>query len=118
MIQDDKLHDDVKGRVAPSLFRMALESAAKRSHYARQSISGVERTVAEEQWQAAKTTRQRLALAVLGDAKADVSGWLAAQPGRKNVLDIGNAEAHGKVDKLSKADVRDLEQAVTDVVGS
>lgn len=117
MIQDDKLHDDVKGRVAPNLFRMALESAAKQAHYARQSTSGTERLVAEEQWQAAKTTRQRLALAVLGDAKADVSSWIGAQPGRKNVLDIGNAGAHGKVGKLSKADVRDLERAVADLVG-
>lgn len=118
MIQDDRLHDDVKGRVVPNLFRMALESAAKQAHYARQSMAGTERTVAEEQWQSAKTTRQRLALAVLGDAKADVSGWLGAQPGRKNVLEIGNAGAHGKVGKLSKADVRDLERAVTDLVGS
>lgn len=107
----------MKGRVAPNLFRMALESAAKQAHYARQSTSGTERLVAEEQWQAAKTTRQRLALAVLGDAKADVSGWIGAQPGRKNVLDIGNAGAHGKVGKLSKADVRDLVRAVADLVG-
>lgn len=118
MIHDDKLHDDVKGRVAPNLFRMALESAAKQAHYARQSMSGTERFVAEGQWQAAKTTRQRIALAVLGDAKADVSSWIGAQPGRKNVLDIGNAGAHGKVGKLSKADVRDLERAVADLIGA
>ncbi|MGW0157825.1 AAA family ATPase [Mycobacterium sp. NPDC003323] len=118
MIQDDKLHDDVKGRVAPNLFRMALESAAKQAHYARQSLAGTERTIAEEQWQAAKTTRQRLALAVLGDAKADVSSWIGAQPGRKNVLDIGNTGAHGKVGTLTKADVRDLERAVADLVGA
>lgn len=118
MIQDDKLHDDVKGRVAPNLFRMALESAARQAHYARQSLAGTERTVAEEQWQAARTTRQRLALAVLGDAKADVSGWIGAQPGRRNVLDIGNAGAHGKVGTLTKTDVRDLERAVADLVGA
>lgn len=118
MIQDDKLHDDVKGRVAPNLFRMALESAAKQAHFARQSLSGTQRFDAEGQWQAAKTTRQRLALAVLGDAKADVSSWIGAQPGRKNVLDIGNAGAHGKVGKLSKADVRDLERAVADLIGA
>lgn len=118
MIQDDKLQADVKGRVAPNLFRMALESAAKQAHYARQSVAGTERAVAEEQWQAAKTTRQRLALAVLGDAKADVSGWIGANPGRKNVLDIGNTGAHGKVGTLTKADVRDLERAVADLVGA
>ena len=118
MIQDDKLHDDVKGRVAPNLFRMALESAAKQAHYARQSMSGTQRFVAEGQWQAAKTTRQRLALAVLGDAKGDVSAWIGADPGRKNVLDVGNAGAHGKVGTLTKADVRDLERAVADLIGA
>ncbi|NIH95039.1 AAA family ATPase [Mycolicibacterium fluoranthenivorans] len=118
MIQDDRLADEVKGRVAPNLFRMALESAAKQAHYARQSAAGKSRTAAEEQWQAAKTTRQCLALAVLGDGKADVTGWLEARRGRKNVLDIGNAGAHGRVGKLSKLDVRDLEEAVRDLLGS
>ncbi|KAA0115087.1 AAA family ATPase [Mycolicibacterium sp. P9-22] len=118
MIQDTKLAEEVKGRVAPNLFRMALESAARQAHYARQSTTGTSRLAAEERWQAAKTTRQRLALAVLGDEKADVTSWLHARPSRKNVLDIGNAGAHGQVGKLSKADVRDLEAVVADIVGT
>lgn len=118
MIQDEKLADEVKGRVAPNLFRMALESAAKQVHYAKQSVAGISRPAAEEQWLGAKTTRQRLALAVLGDEKADVTSWLNARPGRKNALDIGNAGAHGRVGKLSKDDVRDLERAVADLLGA
>lgn len=117
MIQDKNLADEVKGRVAPNLFRMALESAARQSHYARESAAGTARAAAEEQWQSAKTTRQRLALAVLGDEKADVTDWLAAHRRRKNVLQIGNAGAHGQVGKLSKEDVRDLERTVEDLVG-
>lgn len=117
MIQDKNLVDEVKGRVAPNLFRMALESAARQAHYARQSVAGTARSVAEEQWQSAKTTRQRLALAVLGDEKADVTDWLGAHRRRKNVLQIGNAGAHGQVGKLSKEDVRDLERTVEDLVG-
>ncbi|MCK0173900.1 AAA family ATPase [Mycolicibacterium sp. F2034L] len=117
MIQDKNLADEVKGRVAPNLFRMALETAARQSHYARRSIAGTARSVAEEQWQSAKTTRQRLALAVLGDEKADVSDWLGAHKRRTNVLQIGNAGAHGQVGKLSKEDVRDLERTVEDLVG-
>lgn len=117
MIQDKNLADEVKGRVAPNLFRMALEVAARQSHYARQSIAGTARSVAEEQWQSAKTTRQRVALAVLGDEKADVTDWLGAHKRRMNVLQIGNAGAHGQVEKLSKEDVRDLERTVEDLVG-
>ena len=117
IIQDKKLADEVKCRVAPNLFRMALESAARQAHYARQSTAGTVRSVAEEQWQSAKTTRQRLALAVLGDEKADVTDWLGAHHRRKNVLQIGNAGAHGQVAKLSKEDVRDLERTVEDLVG-
>ncbi|KUI34727.1 recombinase RecF [Mycobacterium sp. IS-1496] len=117
MIQDKNLADEVKGRVAPNLFRMALEAAARQSHYARQSIAGTARSVAEEQWQSAKTTRQRLALAVLGDEKADVTDWLGAHKRRLNVLQIGNAGAHGQIGKLSTEDVRDLERTVEDLVG-
>ncbi|OBF48798.1 hypothetical protein [Mycolicibacterium monacense] len=117
MIQDKNLADEVKGRVAPNLFRMALETAARQSHYARQSNAGTPRSVAEEQWQSAKTTRQRLALAVLGDEKADLTDWLGAHKRRLNVLQIGNAGAHGQIGKLSKEDVRDLERTVEDLVG-
>lgn len=117
MIQDKNLVDEVKGRVAPNLFRMALESAARQAHYARQSVAVAARSVAEEQWQSAKTTRQRLALAVLGDEKADITDWLGAHRRRKNVLQIGNAGAHGQVGKLSREDVRDLERTVEDLVG-
>lgn len=117
MIQDKKLADEVKGRVAPNLFRMALESAARQAHYERQSTAGTARSIAEERWQSAKTTRQRLALAVLGDEKADVTDWLGAHRRRKNVLQIGNTGAHGQVGTLSKEDVRDLERTVEDLVG-
>lgn len=117
MVQDDGLSDDVKGRVAPNLFRMALESAAKQAHYARRLSDGQSRVAAEAQWQAAKKTRHRLALAVHGDEKADVTDWLNARRGRKNVLDIGNIGAHGSVDNLSKEDVRELERTVEDLLG-
>lgn len=116
MVQDERLPDEVKDRVAPNLFRMALESAAKQVHFAKQSMAGRSRVSAEQQWQAARKTRNMLALAVLGDATADVSGWLHARPGRKSVLAIGNAGAHG-VKAISKADVRDLEKAVKDLMG-
>lgn len=118
VMQDKKLQDSVKGRVAPSLFRMALEAAAKQAHYARQASAGTARLDAEKLWQDARSTRQCLALAVLGDAKADVGGWLHAHMYRNEVLDIGNAGAHGNAGTLTIEDVRDLERTVADLLGS
>lgn len=117
VMQDKKLQDSVKGRVAPSLFRMALEAAAKQAHYARQSAAGTARLDAEKLWQDARSTRQCLALAVLGDAKADIGSWLHARKYRNEVLDIGNAGAHGNAGTLSIEDVRDLERTVGDLLG-
>lgn len=118
LVQDEKLDGRVKGRVAPSLFRMALEAAARQAHYAKQSSAGTARLAAEKLWQDAKSTRQRLALAVLGDAKADVGAWLHARKYRKEALDIGNAGAHGDAGTVTRDDVRDLERAVGDLLGS
>lgn len=117
VMQDKKLQDSVKGRVAPSLFRMALEAAAKQAHYARQSAAGTARLDAEKLWQDARSTRQCLALAVLGVAKADIGSWLHARKYRNEVLDIGNAGAHGNAGMLSIEDVRDLERTVGDLLG-
>lgn len=115
MIKDEKLSPIVKSRVAPSLFRMALESVASQVHFAKQSKAGESRVDAEKKWEAARTTRTRLALAVLGDTSADLTGWLHAKPHRKNALSVGNAGAHGAVG-VGDADVSDLRRTVKDVL--
>lgn len=115
MIKDEKLPPVVKSRVAPSLFRIALESVASQVHFAKQSKAGESRIAAEKRWESARTTRTRLALAVLGDTAADLTGWLQAKPHRKNALSVGNAGAHGAVG-VSDADVSDLRRTVKDVL--
>lgn len=114
--QDAKVPDEVKRRVAPSLYRMALESAAKQAYFAKQSVAGRSRVETEERWQAVKKTRNLLALAVLGDAQADVTAWLEAKPWRKFALGVGNAGAHGAAHAISKDDVRELERTVVDLL--
>jgi recombinational DNA repair ATPase RecF len=115
MIKDEDLPPAVKSRVAPSLFRMALESIAYQVHFAKQSMAGQLRVAAEDEWEAARTTRTRLALAVLGDATADLTNWLHAKPHRKNALAIGNAGAHG-AHGVEESDVSDLRRTVKDIV--
>lgn len=115
MIKDEKLPPAVKDRIAPSLFRMALESVASQVHYAKESIAGESRVDAEAKWESAKSTRTRLALAILGDPAADLTNWLKAKSHRKNALDVGNAGAHG-VRGVSDLDVSDLRRTVKDVL--
>ena len=115
MIKDEKLPPAIKDRIAPSLFRMALESVASQVHYAKRSIAGESRVAAEATWESAKSTKTRLALAILGDPAADLTHWLRAKSHRKNAVDVGNAGAHG-VRGVSDVDVSDLRRTIKDVL--
>jgi hypothetical protein len=116
VVRDKDVPDDVQRRVAPSLFRMALEEAAKQAYFARQSRAGCSRVESEDNWQSAKKTRNRLALAVLGDSSADLTDWSKAKPWRKRAIDIGNAGMHGAGHVISKEDANDLDRAVNDLL--
>ena len=76
VINDEKLPDDIRARVLPGLFRIAVESAAKQAFFTKQAIAGRPRSESEEKWASAKKTASRLALAVHGDPGADLKGWL------------------------------------------
>jgi recombinational DNA repair ATPase RecF len=115
LIKDDRMPDDVKNRVAPGLFRMALESAAKQAYYRKQSIAGQPRSKSESKWLSAKKTATRLALVVQGDPTADVTAWLDAKPARRRSLKISNS-VHGNSGAVSIEDVRDLERTVREVL--
>ena len=114
LIKDDKMPDDIKGRAAPALFRMALESAAKQTFYAKEALAGRALTESEDRWLSAKKTSNRLALAVHGDPQADLTAWL--RPERKRALTICNAGAHGDAKPVSIHDARDLEKTVLEVL--
>lgn len=116
LLSDDRLPDEVKRRAVPGLFRLALESAARQAFYTRQSLAGVSRPDAELAWQNAKRTNAKVALAVLGDPKADLSAWRDAKPARRRALGIGNAGAHGTAGPVDRADARDLKSTVEDLL--
>lgn len=114
LIKDTKMPDDIKGRAAPALFRMALESAAKQTFYAKQAQAGRAMAESEEKWSSAKKTSSRLALAIHGDPQIDLTPWL--KPERKRALRICNAGAHGDAKTVTIHDVRDLEKTVLEVL--
>ncbi|CQD07851.1 hypothetical protein BN970_01511 [Mycolicibacterium conceptionense] len=114
LIKDTKMPDDIKGRAAPALFRMALESAAKQAFYAKQARAGRPIAESEEKWSTAKKTSSRLALAIHGDPQIDLTPWL--KPERRRALRICNAGAHGDAKTVTIHDACDLEKTVREVL--
>ncbi|NKZ14706.1 hypothetical protein HGA11_27355 [Mycolicibacterium septicum DSM 44393] len=114
LIKDTNMPEDIKGRAAPALFRMALESAAKQTFYAKQALAGRTLTESEDKWLSAKKTSSRLALAIHGHSRADLTPWLKDE--RQRALRICNAGAHGDAKPVSIHDARDLEKTVLEVL--
>jgi hypothetical protein len=115
LVKDDRMPDDVKMRVAPGLFRMALESAVKQAYFTKQSLAGRSRKDSEAAWLSAKKTATRLALVLHGDPAADLTGWLNGKPARRRSLKISNS-VHGNAGAVSIEDARDLERTVGEVL--
>lgn len=111
VVKDDGLPDEIRARVVPGLFRMAVEAAAKQAFYAKQSLAGRARIDAEKAWASAKKTSSRLALAIHGEPGADLTGWLDAKRERRSTLRLCNA-LHGEARGVSKEEARELERTV------
>lgn len=118
LVRDEDVPDAIKRRVVPGLFRLALESAAQQLFYATQHKAGRIRTEIEDEWSATTTTRKKLALAVHGDAAADITGWLGYRAERWPTLKIANAGSHGEHVVVDSAAVKDLEKMVVGMLSA
>jgi recombinational DNA repair ATPase RecF len=115
LIKDDRVPDAIKGRVLPGLFRIAVESAARQAFYTKQALNGGDRAESENAWAAAKKTGSRLALAVHGDASADLTAWLDAKPERRRTLRLCNA-VHKEAAGVAVPEARELEKTAVAVL--
>ena len=111
LLNETRLPDEIRTRVMPGLFRLAVEAAARQAYYARQSLGGRSRAESENEWTAAKKTVTRLALAVLGDPTADLTKWLDAKPERRRTLRVCNAVHNDRVD-VSIEEAKELKRTV------
>nr|WP_228768675.1 AAA family ATPase [Mycolicibacterium malmesburyense]CRL68226.1 hypothetical protein CPGR_00788 [Mycolicibacterium malmesburyense] len=115
LIKDERLPDDIRARVLPGLFRIAVESAARQAFYTKQCLAGRVRSGSEETWASAKKTSSRLALAVHGDPGADLTGWLDAKKERRRTLKLCNA-VHTEATGIGMSEARELERTVETVL--
>ena len=112
LLADKNVPDDVKNRVAPGLFRLAVEAAARDTFYARRYRDGFSRDAVESAWENAKSTRKRIGLA-LTDVPGG-AGWPDAQLYRKNALRICGSGVHNGM-RLSTGDANDLRRTIADL---
>ena len=118
LVKDEAVPVEVKRRVAPGLFRLALESAAQQVFYAKQHRAGTGREATEKRWSEVHKTRQRLALAVHDDADKDLTGWLSHRTERGPALKLANAGTHGEAVTVDIVAVNDLGRMVDGILAS
>lgn len=116
LVRDEDVPDDVKRRVAPGLFRLALESAAQQQFYSAAYRAGEGRDETEKRWNDATTTKKRLLLAVHGDVDKDLGGWLSYRPERHPTLKLANAGVHGAAVTVDSIAVNDLGRMVDGIL--
>jgi len=115
VVVDDNVPDDVKQRACPALFRLAIESAARQRFFTWRNADGESQRESEKLWGDFTKMNQRVALALEGDASANISGWRSWRDYRGPALFIANKGTHeGSV--VTKDNVRDLRKTVADLL--
>lgn len=115
VILDEDLDDVIKRKAAPGLFRMAVEAAAHQRFFTDRSRTGAVYHESDAVWEEAKTTQQRVALAITGTAAGDVSGWKSYRPHRFPTMAICASGVHNGAE-LDRTTIHDLRKTVRDIV--
>ena len=115
VILDDDLDDMIKRKAAPGLFRMAIEAAAHQRCFTDRARTGAAHHESDATWEEAKTTQQKVALAITGATSSDLSGWKSYRAHRFPTIAICASGAHnGAV--LDRSAIHDLRDTVSDIV--
>lgn len=115
LVLDDGLDDVVKRKAVPGIFRLAVEAAAQQRFYADSARKGVPFEESEVLWEAALTTRHKVALAVTGEPRGNAGGWTSYRSHRAPTMSICGSGAHRGVERLDAA-LGDLESTVRDLL--
>ena len=117
VVADDNVPEEVKRQACPALFRFAIESAARQRFFTWRNVDGESQRESEELWDGAKKMYARVALALEGDAGANISGWRSRREYRGPALLIANSGTHEGA-AITLGDVQDLRKTVADLLES
>ncbi|TDC56659.1 recombinase RecF [Jiangella ureilytica] len=113
--RDGQVPADIALRVLPGLCRAAVEAAARDVYFAARFRAGASRVEVERVWQSALRTRQRLGLALSGDADMNLSSWRDRKHWRRTALGIVGSGAHDGLRSDPIGALRDVERLVQEL---
>jgi recombinational DNA repair ATPase RecF len=86
---DPQIDDTLRRRVVAEACRMGLESRCRDVFFGERLGKGTPRQDVEKAWADAKSTKQKLALAVNGDRHASIDAWIASGQERQRRIAVG-----------------------------
>jgi recombinational DNA repair ATPase RecF len=115
LTKDEAVPEEAKRRVVPGLCRSAFEAAAFEVYSAKSHGRGVSRITVEQEWEKARTVKDRLRLALGTHSEAQTTNWVQGGAARKRALYVTNRGVHGPIDGDLADDIRDLRLAIKDL---
>lgn len=116
LCKDQGLPDATLRKVLPGLLRMAVEAAARDRYFAAALASGVPHSVVERAWEQTHRTRERVGLAIGGDATA----W-SQEPGhgyRRAALGVAGSGVHDGLQGPPASALDAVHKTIEDLVGA
>jgi hypothetical protein len=116
LLADENVPRTVIDKAVPGYVRLAIEAAAREVHFAKQLGKGTCRHDVESAWDAARTTSNRVALALFDDTASNLGRWQSTNY-RGRTLGICRKGVHeGLIGSAANA-VDDLRRTVDDILG-
>jgi ATPase subunit of ABC transporter with duplicated ATPase domains len=115
LAKDERVTDEVKVRVVPSLCRMAVENRCRGLFYARRIRDGASRRDVERDWEDGRRTRTKIALALGLDDENAVSQWINSGQRRVRAMRAVGSGSHGKLKGTPLDAVADVKTLIADL---
>ena len=116
--EEGRLDEFAVRRTLPGLLRFAVEAAAKDRYYSRAMAAGAALPDVESHWQAAATSRTKVALAVFGEPRGnhELDGWADTPYRRFALRNVGAAMHSGLKETIDPREAaRDVERLIDDL---
>lgn len=114
LLNDDRLPGATLRMALPGMLRLAVESAARDRYWTERLAAGATHGEVEAEWDAARKTRDRVGLALYGEAR-QLDTWLDKGAYRRRGLGVCTSAVHNGLRGDPLAACEDVEKMVRDI---